>query len=280
MNPQFVKDTIHKLMELFERQDFSEVLRHTIIRRHPDDTVPSDKWSLGNRLLMVLSGTLDARGYKQWLDVGRHVRKGETSIKIVAPILRRSKKEVADDTEPAFQLVGFCPIAVFAVESTDGKPLPEYHYAPPELPPLWPVAKKLGINVRYAPFSGNDLGYYQPGRQQIVLKSQDAFVFYHELAHAVHNSFAPIRKGELARAEVVAEMTAAVLCQMQGVSGYENSAYRYMARYAKGKDDKAVLQFILGTLTEVEQVVNRILALSAAEETSTSIAPPIEAKSA
>ena len=127
MNPQFVKDTIHKLMELFERQDFSEVLRHTIIRRHPDDTVPSDKWSLGNRLLMVLSGTLDARGYKQWLDVGRHVRKGETSIKIVAPILRRSKKEAADDTEPAFQLVGFCPIAVFAVEATDGKPLPEYH---------------------------------------------------------------------------------------------------------------------------------------------------------
>ena len=280
MNPAFVQDTIRRLMDLFERQDFGEVLTHTVIRRHPNDCVPSDQWSLGNRLLMVLAGTLDARGYRQWMDVGRYVRKGETSIKIVAPVTRRISKDKDAESEPETQLVGFCPVSVFALESTDGKPLPTFDYEPPTQPPFWPVAEKLGIKVRYTPFSGNDLGYYQPGRQQIVLKSQDSFVFYHELAHAVHNSFEPILPGKLARAEVVAEMTAAVLCQMQGVTGYEHSAYRYMANYAQGKEDNAILQFILGTLADVERVVNRILELATTELSSEHHAQIAGAKSA
>ena len=280
MNPVFVQDTIRRLMDLFERQDFGEVMTHTVIRRHPEDCVPSDQWSLGNRLLMVLAGTLDARGYRQWLDVGRYVRKGETSIKIVAPVTRRISKDKDDESEPETQLVGFCPISVFAMESTDGKPLPTFDYAPPTQPPLWPVAEKLGIKVKYTAFSGNDLGYYQPGAQQIVLKSQDAFVFYHELAHAVHNSFAPIRASGLARAEVVAEMSAVVLCQMQNIIGYEHSAYRYMANYAQGKEDNFVLQFILGTLADVEKVVNRILELATSEMSSEHHAQIADAKSA
>ncbi len=37
---------------------------------------PSSKWSLRNRLLMLSAGTSDARGYRQWREVGRHVRAG------------------------------------------------------------------------------------------------------------------------------------------------------------------------------------------------------------
>lgn len=263
MNPQFVAETIHKLMDLFKRQDFPEVLAHTIIRRHPQDSVPSDCWSLANRILMVLAGTTDARGYRQWLDAGRYVRKGESSLKIIAPITRRGVADTETDDEPSRHLVGFCPIAVFAFESTDGDPLPTFHYEPPTPPPLWSVASKLGIRVTYAPFVGRYLGYFQPGTNNIVLNSQDSFVFFHEIAHAVHHSITPLRPGNLAREECVAEMSAALLCQIQGISGYEHSAYQYLSHYAETKDPTSVLAFLMGTLTDVEKVVTRILTVAA-----------------
>lgn len=278
MNPQFVKDSLQKLMSLFERQDFPEVITHSLIRRHPEDRRPCDRWSLANRLLMLLAGTTDARGYRQWLDVGRHVRKGATAFHILAPITRKGIRLPENSEEPDRLLVGFCPIAVFAVEMTEGAPLPAFDYAPREMPPLWNVAERLGIEVSHQPFAGRYLGYYRPGEEKIVLASQDAFVFYHELAHAVHYRLESFRPGMLARAEVVAEVTAAVLCHLNGINGYECSAYRYIARYSQAKTPDAVLQFISGTLSDVEKVVLTIFDLAGEEVAETiPMLPPASA---
>ena len=271
MNPEFVRTTISKLLELFQRQDFPEVLAHTIIRRHPDDAIPSQKWSLANRLLMILSGTNDARGYKQWLEVGRHVRKGESAIRIIAPITRRSVKVPATEEDVRSIVVGFVPIAVFPIQATEGQSLPVFDYQPKEMPPLWCVAERLGIQVHYRPFGGRYLGCYRPGNEEIELASQDIFVYFHEIAHVVHNRIEPLRPGILARAEAVAEITACVLCQLQGIFGYENSAYRYVARYSQEKSPDAVLQFISGTLSDVEKVVLQILTI--AEDAEREIIP-------
>ena len=271
MNPEFVRTTISKLLDLFQRQDFPEILAHTIIRRHPDDAIPSQRWSLANRLLMILNGTSDARGYKQWLDVGRHVRKGESAIRIIAPITRRSVKVPETEEDVRSIVVGFVPIAVFPVEATDGQPLPLFDYQPKETPPLWCVAERLGIQVHYRPFGGSYFGCYRPGKDEIELASQDIFVYFHELAHAVHHRIEPLRPGILARAEAVAEITACTLCHIQGVFGYENSAYRYVALYSQGKRPDDVLQFISGTLSEVEKVVLQILAT--AEEAELEMIP-------
>lgn len=275
MNPEFVRNTISTLLDLFQRQDFPEILAHNIIRRHPDDSIPSQKWSLANRLLMVLSGTTDARGYMQWRSVGRNVRKGASSIRIIAPITQRIVRAPELDEEPARQLVGFCPIAVFPVEATDGEPLPVFNYEPPAPPPLWNVASLLGIHVNYAPFSGRFLGCYRPGANQIVLCSQDEFVFYHEISHGILHSLPIVPPMSSQREEAVVEMAAAVLCQIQGVRGFEHSSYRYIARHTEGKDPTSVLAALMGMLTDVEKVVCRILQVAAED---TSAVPPVEIK--
>jgi hypothetical protein len=47
---------------------------------------PSDKWSLNNKIIQLVCGnTEDARTYNQWLQIGRHVKKGEKSFFILAP---------------------------------------------------------------------------------------------------------------------------------------------------------------------------------------------------
>src|SRR5439155_14058117 len=61
------------------------------IRRR--DTVPCRKWSWRNQLLVALAGHTDARGFRQWQEVGRWVSKGERSFQILAPILRTVRDE-------------------------------------------------------------------------------------------------------------------------------------------------------------------------------------------
>ena len=66
-------------------------------------------------------------GYRFWPTVGRHVRKGESGIAILAPCLYRvSKTEDAggdDATEAKRVLRGFRVALVFDVSQTDGEPL-------------------------------------------------------------------------------------------------------------------------------------------------------------
>jgi hypothetical protein len=43
---------------------------------HRKDDIPSSQWSWHNRLLVAMSGSADARGIKQWKNVGRNLVKG------------------------------------------------------------------------------------------------------------------------------------------------------------------------------------------------------------
>lgn len=62
-------------------------------------------------------------GYRHWQKLGRQVRRGEQSLEILAPIVRRAEAEA--EGERAQQVVGFCSARVFDVSQTDGDPLPE-----------------------------------------------------------------------------------------------------------------------------------------------------------
>ena len=55
--------------------------------------------------------------YRTWQRLGRRVRRGERAIRILAPIVRRSKEE--DDEET---LLAFRSVCVFDISSTDGEP--------------------------------------------------------------------------------------------------------------------------------------------------------------
>jgi|CXWL01.1.fsa_nt_gi hypothetical protein len=96
-----------------------------------NSSIPCRRWSLQNQLICFLSGHTDARGFRQWLEVGRHVKKSETAFFILAPIAKRGPKvEEVDDhgeTHERFlrgQATGFRWQAVFGFDQTDGEPLP------------------------------------------------------------------------------------------------------------------------------------------------------------
>ncbi len=64
---------LEKIVQLFSSKQLPDLCAKALINA-PER--PSSKWSFGNQLLMLLAGTSDARGYRQWQDVGRHVMKG------------------------------------------------------------------------------------------------------------------------------------------------------------------------------------------------------------
>ena len=73
-------------------------------------------------------------GYRTWLSLGRHVRKGERGLKVLAPCrYRLSEEEAAKlgraavdaDGRPQMVIRGFKIEHVFDISQTDGEPLPE-----------------------------------------------------------------------------------------------------------------------------------------------------------
>ena len=127
--------------------------------------IPSAKWSLLNRILMVKAGTSDARGYRQWREGGRQVKKGCKAIHILGP---RMVKEEKDSGETEMHLVGFISIPVFRAVDTDGEPLAYENLAVPDLP-LLDVARRWGINVRAVSFQGDYFGRYRLLDDEIIL---------------------------------------------------------------------------------------------------------------
>jgi hypothetical protein len=110
---------------------------------------PCARWGPYNRFLVALRGTSDARGFRQWQEANRHVKKGARALHILVPRFKKVQEDDPDGDEKGNQiLIGFVAAAVFAAEDTEGDPLPEA--TPREIPQLQAVADYLGIPVRYA----------------------------------------------------------------------------------------------------------------------------------
>jgi hypothetical protein len=161
---QNVRETLNSILEAFESGKIPEAIAHSMF---PIPDLPSSNWSVLNRIIMFLSGTADARGFRQWNDAGRHVKKGARAIYILVP--RMIKRETASETgEPDEEevLAGFMGRPVFRVEDTDGEPL---DYEQIELPPL-PLmerAKEWGLSVKAVPGNYQYHGYFAQDKQEI-----------------------------------------------------------------------------------------------------------------
>lgn len=266
------QEALNRLLEMFRSGNLPQAVARTVIAdKNGRAAKPSDKWSLCNRLLMLASGTEDARGFNQWQEVGRKVKKGAKAIYILAPLTKKKlvrRTETDPETgeiqvieEERTVITGFKGIPVFRVEDTEGDLLPEADYDPPEPPPLFDVARKFVGSVQYRPFVGRYYGYFNPARREIVLNTHDAHTFFHELAHAVHHQVKPggLKGGQYADQEIVAEVVAAALCEMYGFKGYIWHGWQYVKAYA-GQDDQRALKAVMGVLSDVEKVLEIILA--------------------
>jgi antirestriction protein ArdC len=249
-----VKQVLNVILEKFKSGDIPEALAYSMF---PIAEIPSAKWSLMNRTLMFISGTMDGRGYKQWRQVDRFVKKGSKAFHILVPFIRKNKDEEGDDRQ---FLIGFGCRPVFRKEDTDGKDLEYETIELPELP-LIERAQEWGISVRAIPGNYRYNGYYSFNRKEIALATPEEKVFFHELSHAGHEKVkGGLRGGQDALQEIVAELSAAALCKLVGKQGKDTSgnSYRYIEKYA-GRINMSPYRACLKVMSETEKVLNLIL---------------------
>ena len=103
--------------ELFESDRYKEYLR-VMAKFH--------NYSFNNTLLIALQcpGATRLAGFQSWKKFGRHVKKGEKGIKVIAPA--PYKKTIEKDGEETVILVPhFKVVSTYDISQTEGKPLPE-----------------------------------------------------------------------------------------------------------------------------------------------------------
>lgn len=227
-----VRSVLEGILERLKTRDIPKSIVHSLF---PIPDIPSAKWSFLNNFIMYLSGTMDARGFKQWEKAGRHVIKGARAIYILVPRFKKIAGEIEGLDYVATTIAGFMAKPVFKVEDTEGEPLDyQQEIVLPEFP-LMEKAEEWGIRVKGMRINSNYLGFYRHKSQEIVLVSPEECVFFHELAHAAHARVREERKSdERWHGEVVAELSAQALCQLIGKEPRDTlgNSYRYIERYA------------------------------------------------
>ena len=254
---------------------------------HRNDDVPCRKWSWHNRFLVALSGTTDARGIRQWRQVGRHPKKGSKALWILAPLVKTVTEKNEEGEEVSHSILyGFRSVPVFRVEDTEGEPLPESEDKYEEWVkalPLLEVAESWGIRVGAYSHSANaPLGYYAPTAQAIELGVENLSTWTHELIHAADHRLPGSPSGRIS-GEIVAEFGGAILLECLGMPSDADlgGAYDYIQRYAR-KESKPVVKACIDLLERVCRCVD--LVLETAEDCRTTAAdsqaasPPMEAK--
>lgn len=260
-NGNRIKEAINHILEAIKQENIEPIARAVFRGKGK----PSDKWSFANRLIMYISGTLDARGYRQWQQVERHVKKGARALYIFGPILKKKTVEKESETEDGEivtenkeieALVGFKTIPVFKYEDTEGKPL-EAETFKVELPCTFDgLLRELEVNVTTCPFDGVTLGLYSPAAKQIVLSTPEIDVFLHELSHAADirlNSF----NGEKQDGEIVAELSGATMGYLMGYKVPIGDVKRYIETNG-GK--------VFHLLERTERVINYIISRTAGHQ--------------
>jgi hypothetical protein len=246
---------LDKIVALFSTTQLPDLCAKALINALEK---PSSKWSFGNQLLMLLAGTQDARGYRQWGDAGRYVRKGSKAFYILGPVFVKKRLDSSDpsEDEEVDVLVGFRAIPVFRLEDTEGAELPTY--TPRNPPPLLDVAEKFGMKVNYLRLSAGVYGLTDYERQIITLATEDWTVFWHELAHAIHRSYEPkTAHGQEPEAEAVAQLVAATLARLYGRPD-DSFSWTYVATQARSASPREVGALCMRVLDRAKKVLDLI----------------------
>lgn len=205
-------------------------------------------YSLGNQLLIQAQqpGAKFVAGYRAWESLGRHVKKGEKGIAILAPMIRKaSLEEIAEDGALTV-LRGFKPVFVFDLSQTEGDPIPI-----PEMPPTYVpddalfdqlvvLAAKADIATRVVDNAPDGLyGWWDPFDRIIsITEGQDiaskTATMLHELAHAFDPE-CESPASDKAERELVAESAAYLVGTELGIDMREASSHYVMTYGATGE---------------------------------------------
>lgn len=250
MNPK-VQAAMEKLLDTLKNGDLRPI---SLAVFHSQLDRPSDKWSFLNRVMMYVFDTEDARGFRQWGQVDRHVKQGVRAFYILAPLIKKFKNPETGEDEP--KIYGFKGVPVFRVEDTEGAALPEDNFELSIPCAFDGIIDELGIEVGATSFNGSTFGYFAPKRNLIKLASPDISVFLHELSHAVdHSVNGKLKNGQNPNQEVVADFSAAVIGRLLGYDIPLGNVKEYLEHYATNLSQVATLFNRIGAV--VEFVVSR-----------------------
>jgi hypothetical protein len=209
---------------------------------------------------MLLAGTTDARGFRQWNEAERWVTKGAKAFWILGPMRKKVKKTVLDDKgqreDEIEVLVGFKAIPVFRYEDTNGQDIPVYQ--PRDPPPLLEVADRFGMKVQYERLAPGMYGATDHTNKTILLATDDWDTFFHELGHAIHRTFEPKRgHGQEPEAETIAQLVAATLARLYKRPA-DSFSWSYIASYAQSNNPQQVGRLCLRVLDKTKKVLDLI----------------------
>lgn len=221
-------------------------------------------YSLGNQLLIQAQrpGAKLVAGYRSWESLGRHVKKGEKGIAILAPMIRKASLEEIEQEGALTVLRGFKPVFVFDLSQTEGDPIPI-----PEMPPAYIsdealfeqlilVATKADITTRVVDRAPDGVyGWWDHFDRIIsIAKDQDiaskTATMLHELAHAFDPE-CESPASETAERELVAESAAFLVGTELGIDMREASSH-YVMTYG------ATVERLLDLADEVLTVASKL----------------------
>lgn len=197
------------IKELFESDKYMEYLR-VMSRFH--------SYSRNNVMLikMQMPGATRVAGFNKWRDqFGRHVKKGEKSIKIIAPtpykkkieeikrdpdtkapMLDKDGKAIMEEKEVSIPM--FKVVSVFDVSQTEGRPLPQLasdllgNVQDYEIF-MEALRRSSPVPMEVRPIRESMDGYFDPEKQRIAIRDgmsevQTVSAAVHEITHSkLHN---------------------------------------------------------------------------------------------
>lgn len=208
-------------------------------------------------------------GYSTWKNsFGRYVRKGETGIRIIAPVpvkvekekdvfdsMGNVRKEKVTVTVPRFRSV-----TVFDVSQTEGNPLPSID--PAELTSevrdydllIKALERASPVPVSYADVPEKARGFYDAAKKRICIQkempqAQTVKTLVHEIAHSMlHSDRRQLATVSRQTREIEAESVAYTVCSCFGIDTSEYS-FPYVSSWSE-KLETAALRSSLETIRE------------------------------
>ena len=252
----------------------------TGIRSGAYNRISKKSYSLLNQMLLKHKG--EYATFKQWQDLGGHVRKGEKSEIVVFWKIQPIEEEKEDGTKEVKQIPLLRYFNVFHISQVDGvEPLSKD--ALNEIEPiekaesiLYSYWTKENITVEHV---AGDKAYYSPSLDMIHLPLFEQFIsaneYYRTAFHeSIHSTMkesrcdrAEDRKGKLvafgsneySKEELVAEIGSASLMNIIGIE--TNKSFRNSSAYIQNwlsvlKND---VKFIVSASSKAEKAVDYIL---------------------
>jgi hypothetical protein len=242
------------------------------------------KYRWGNQLLIHVQrpDASHVAGFNNWLKFGRHVKKGEKGIAILAPCtskMQRVETENGEETTVRLPVRNYRTVYVFDVTQTDGEALAALNHVsgdPGAATALLEAyaSDTLGITLEYVPTLGKALGQASNGRIEIVAGLDPAHrfsVLVHEVAHEMlHWSLPPESRQDKTLVETEAEAVAMVVCNSIGLDNATTAAADYIGLYRGNRDT------LRSSLMSIHKAAGSILtAITATTQPTRAVPPPI-----